>query len=400
MHSAELRGQQNPKTFRNGRELPDGRRLMPEGEQTETQLRDLLSTLSAAASGDFSARVPLAGSKGLMRQIAQKFNRVVELNEALTDELMRVERVVRREGRMTETASLRGVTGGWSHIVHSVNSLISGLVQPSTEVARVISAVADGDLTQKMAMEIDGQPVKGEFLRIGKTVNAMVDQLSSFAAEVTRVAKEVGTDGKLGGQARGKGVSGTWKDSDRQRERSRGNLTAQVRNIAKVTTAVANGDLSRKSRSTPGAKSSSSRTPSTRWSISFVVRRRGYPGRERGRHRRQTRRPGGRQGVVGRLEGSDRQRQLHGVEPDHPGPRHRQGGDRRRQRRPFAEARGGCEGRDCGARRHHQQHDRAAGLFAEQVTERCARTVGVEGKLGATGGGPGVAGTWKDLPTT
>src|SRR5689334_16892151 len=103
-------------------------------------------------------------------------------------------------------------TGSWLLIPQSVNALISGLVQPSTEVARVISAVAEGDLTQKMALEIEGQPVKGEFLRIGTTVNAMVDQLSSFAAEVTRVAREVGTDGKLGGQAQVRGVSGIWKD--------------------------------------------------------------------------------------------------------------------------------------------------------------------------------------------
>jgi methyl-accepting chemotaxis protein len=174
---------------RNGRRRSDGHRPPLEREPSDAQLGDLLAALSAAANGDFSVRVTVDGYSGVMRQVAQKFNRMAELNEALTDEITRVERVVRREGRMTETASLRGVTGGWSQIVSSVNSLISGLVQPSTEVARVISAVAHGDLTQKMAMELDGQPVKGEFLRIGRTVNAMVDQLSSFAAEVTRVAR-------------------------------------------------------------------------------------------------------------------------------------------------------------------------------------------------------------------
>jgi methyl-accepting chemotaxis protein len=192
----------------------------------------LLTALSAAANGDFSVRVAVDGYSGVMRQIAQKFNRMAELNEALTDEITRVERVVRREGRMTETASLRGVTGGWSQIVSSVNSLISGLVQPSTEVARVISLVADGDLTQKMAMELDGQPVKGEFLRIGRTVNAMASNLTGqvrniaqvtaavangdlskkITVDVTRVAREVGTVGKLGGQAQVQGVSGIWKD--------------------------------------------------------------------------------------------------------------------------------------------------------------------------------------------
>src|SRR6202040_1797500 len=119
------------------------------------------------------------------------------------------------------------------------------LVRPTTEVARVIAAVAEGDLSQKMALKIEGQPVKGEFLRIGTAVNSMVDQLSSFAAEVSRVAKEVGTDGKLGGQAEVEGVSGIWKDLTENVNFMAGNLTSQVRAIAQVTTAVANGDLSK-----------------------------------------------------------------------------------------------------------------------------------------------------------
>src|SRR5690349_8952862 len=242
---SSLAGQSSVSASHNG-QPPGSHRLPREHVPAEDPLRDLLASLTAAADGDFTARVPANDYSGVMRQIGHKFNRMVELSEALTNEIMRVERVVRREGRMTEKATLRGVGGGWSHVVNSVNSLISGLVQPSTEVARVISAVADGDLTQKMALELDGQPVKGEFLRIGRTVNAMVDQLSSFAAEVTRVAKEVGTDGKLGGQARVKGVSGIWKDLTDNVNVLAGNLTAQVRNIAKVTTAVANGDLSQK----------------------------------------------------------------------------------------------------------------------------------------------------------
>src|SRR5258708_26889622 len=147
---------------------------------------------------------------------------------------------------MTERATLLGANGGWRLILTSVNSLIGGLVQPTTEVARVISAVAEGDLSQKMALEIHGQPVKGEFLRIGTTVNVMVDQLNSFASAVTRVAREVGTEGKLGGQAEVKGVAGTWKDLTDSVNSMAGNLTPQVRNIAAVTTAVANGDLSQK----------------------------------------------------------------------------------------------------------------------------------------------------------
>src|SRR5205807_1259283 len=130
--------------------------------------------------------------------------------------------------------------------IDSINALIDDLVRPTTEVARVIVAVAEGDLSQKMALKIAGQPVKGEFLRIGTTVNAMVDQLSSFAAEVSRVAKEVGTDGKLGGQAKVKGVSGTWKDLTDNVNFMASNLTTQVRGIVKVVTAVADGDLNQK----------------------------------------------------------------------------------------------------------------------------------------------------------
>src|SRR5207244_2678874 len=136
--------------------------------------------------------------------------------------------------------------GAWEEQIDAVNGLIDDLVRPTTEVARVIDAVADGDLTQKMALEIEGQTVKGEFLRIRTTVNAMVDRLSSFADEVTRVAREVGTDGKLGGQAGVQGVSGVWKDLTGNDERRAGNLTGQVRNIAQVATAVAKGDLSQK----------------------------------------------------------------------------------------------------------------------------------------------------------
>src|SRR3712207_2696123 len=124
--------------------------------------------------------------------------------------------------------------------------MIDDLVRPTTEVARVIDAVAEGDLSQKMALKIEGQPVRGEFLRIGTTVNTMVDQLSSFADEVTRVAREVGTEGKLGGQAEVKGVSGTWRDLTENVNSMASNLTEQVRSIAHVTTAVANGDLSQK----------------------------------------------------------------------------------------------------------------------------------------------------------
>jgi HAMP domain-containing protein len=164
----------------------------------------------------------------------------------MADEIVRVGRIVGREGRMTERAHLKNATGLWATSNDSINQLIEDLARPTTEVARVITAVAEGDLAQRWRWKLRGTPVKGEFLRIGTTVNTMVDQLSTFAGEVTRVAREVGTEGILGGQAEVKGVSGTWKDLTDNVNFMASNLTTQVRGIAKVVTAVANGDLDQK----------------------------------------------------------------------------------------------------------------------------------------------------------
>jgi HAMP domain-containing protein/signal transduction histidine kinase/CheY-like chemotaxis protein len=181
-----------------------------------------------------------------MGQIASAFNDLIDMNAKTTKELARVARLVGRDGKMGERFSVPDARGSWAEKASSVNGLIEDLSRPTTEIARVIEAVAEGDLGQKMALKIEGQPVKGEFLRIGTAVNSMVDQLSSFADEVTRVAREVGTDGRLGGQAKVKGVSGTWKDLTDSVNSMASNLTSQVRNIAQVTTAVAKGDLGQK----------------------------------------------------------------------------------------------------------------------------------------------------------
>ncbi|MES2769802.1 MAG: HAMP domain-containing protein [Bdellovibrionota bacterium] len=212
---------------------------------SKEQLRQLLAVTKAVRKGDFSVRMPQL-REGLISEIGEVLNDIIEMNENMADEFARVRNTVGQEGKMTERVSMGSVKGAWSTSVDSINLLIGDLVQPTTEVARVITSVAKGDLSQKMSLEIDGRAVKGEFLRIGTTVNAMVDQLNSFASEVTRVAKEVGTEGKLGGQAEVKGVSGTWKDLTDNVNGLANNLTAQVRNIAKVTTAVAKGDLSQK----------------------------------------------------------------------------------------------------------------------------------------------------------
>jgi len=183
---------------------------------------------------------------GVSGKIADTLNDIIETKEKMVEAVTEVSRVVGREGHLTQRASVPGAAGGWSTIISSVNTLIDDLVRPTTEMARVIGAVAKGDLSQTMALEVDGHPLKGQYLRAATTANTMVEQLSSFSSEVTRVAREVGTEGKLGGQAYVPGVAGTWKDLTDSVNSMAGNLTSQVRNIAEVTTAVANGDLSKK----------------------------------------------------------------------------------------------------------------------------------------------------------
>jgi HAMP domain-containing protein/signal transduction histidine kinase/ActR/RegA family two-component response regulator len=225
--------------------LPSTSARNPVVASEKEQLREVLQMVKAIRSGDFSVRLQLENDS-LIGDIAEVLNDINDLNLNLANEFIRVGRIVGKEGKMNERVSIGSVKGAWLTNVESVNTVISDLVQPITEAARVITAVAKGDLSQQMTMEIDGLPLSGEFARIGMTVNTMVDQLNSFASEVTRVAKEVGTEGKLGGQAEVKGVSGTWKDLTDNVNVLAGNLTDQVRNIAKVTTAVAKGDLSQK----------------------------------------------------------------------------------------------------------------------------------------------------------
>src|SRR5882762_9499364 len=217
----------------------------PQTNGTDFDTGQLLSALMAFKRGDFSTRLPEDWT-GVPGKIADTFNAVIEANERMTRELERIGRVVGKEGRIAQRASIGEVINSWSDAIGSINNLIGDLVQPTSEMARVIGAVAKGDLSQTMATEIEGRPLKGEFLHTAKTVNAMVGQLGAFASEVTRVAREVGTEGKLGGQAKVKGVAGTWKDLTENVNLMASNLTSQVRNIAAVTTAVANGYLAKK----------------------------------------------------------------------------------------------------------------------------------------------------------
>jgi signal transduction histidine kinase/HAMP domain-containing protein/CheY-like chemotaxis protein len=182
---------------------------------------------------------------GTAGRVAAALNEIIESNQRLERELQRISRRVGKEGQM-KRAPLGDAGGAWASTLDAVNDLVEDLARPNAEMGKVIRAVASGDLTQTMPMEIDGRRLQGQFLETAKTVNTLVDQLRLFTSEVTRVAREVGTEGKLGGQAHVKGVGGVWKDLTDNVNLMAGNLTSQVRNIAEITTAVANGDLSKK----------------------------------------------------------------------------------------------------------------------------------------------------------
>src|SRR5246500_1462912 len=205
----------------------------------------ILAGLQTMRDGDFSVRLPGSWT-GLEGKIADTFNEIVAANEQMAQELKRVGKAVGKEGRTRERTRFHESRGAWGQIEVSVNTLVEDLLRPTAEVTRAIAAVAQGNLTQTVRLDVDGRPLEGEFLRSANIVNTMIQQLGVFTAEVIRVAREVGTDGKLGGQAQVPGVAGTWKDLTDSVNLMANNLTGQVRNIAEVATAVASGDLSRK----------------------------------------------------------------------------------------------------------------------------------------------------------
>ena len=215
------------------------------GNGVAIEPHDLLHALQAMRVGDFSVRLPgdLTGIEG---KIADTFNEIVAANQRMAEQLERVGQLVGREGKARHRVRFGMSEGAWGEMETSVNTLIDDLIWPTREVTRVISAVAQGDLLQTVRLDVDGRPLEGEFLQSASIVNTMIKQLGVFTSEVTRVAREVGTDGKLGGQAQVSEVTGVWKDLTDSVNSMASNLTAQVRNIADVTIAVANGDLSKK----------------------------------------------------------------------------------------------------------------------------------------------------------
>src|SRR6267143_296516 len=215
------------------------------GEPVSVDLSVILGALNTMRDGDFSVRLPVSWT-GLAGKVADTFNEIVAANQQMAQELKRVGQVVGKEGRTRERTRFQESRGAWGEMEVSVNTLVEDLLRPTAEVTRAIAAVAQGNLTQTVRLDVDGRPLEGEFMRSANIVNTMIQQLGVFTAEVTRVAREVGTDGKLGGQAVVPGVAGTWKDLTDSVNSMASNLTGQVRNIAEVATAVASGDLSRK----------------------------------------------------------------------------------------------------------------------------------------------------------
>jgi HAMP domain-containing protein/signal transduction histidine kinase/DNA-binding response OmpR family regulator len=372
------------------------RKTAPSGSSGTTEANVLLKTLVAFKKGNFRVRMPV-DLVGIDGKIADAINDILDLNQRMVSEFDRISRTVGKEGKIAQRASIGFTSGDWAKCFESVNSLIGDLVQPSTEVARVIGSVAKGDLSQTMSLEVDGRQLRGEFLHTARVVNTMVDQLNSFASEVTRVAREVGTEGKLGGQAVVRGVAGTWKDLTESVNSMASNLTNQVRNIAGVTTAVATGDLT--TRITVDARGEILELKNT---INTMVDQLSSFAAEVTRVAREV-------GTDGRLGGQAEVKGVAGVWKDLTDSVNSMAGNLTSQVRNIAEVTTAVAKGDLSTRITVDARGEILRLkntintmvdqlssFAAEVT-RVAREVGTEGLLGGEADVPGVAGTWKDL---
>ena len=361
----------------------------------EVDTAQLLAALRAFRRGDFSVRLPRGA--GVAGEIADAFNDVVEQNDRMTREFERLGDTVGRQGKISHRARLPAAQGSWAASVDAVNNLITDMIHPTAEMARVIGAVAKGDLSQTMDMDNEDRPLRGEFLRIGKVVNTLVGQLGSFSSEVTRVAREVGTEGKLGGQAQVKGVAGAWKDLTDNVNFMAANLTSQVRNIAEVTTAVANGDLSRKI--TVDVKGEVLELKNT---INTMVDQLNSFASEVTRVAREV-------GTEGKLGGQAQVKGVAGTWKELTDNVNLMAGNLTGQVRNIAEVTTAVARGDLSKKITVDVRGEILELkntinimvdqlnaFASEVT-RVAREVGSEGKLGGQAQVPGVAGTWKDL---
>ena len=365
---------------------------VPESDHAK---RQLLTALRAVARGDFTVKLPTSWD-GLDGDIAEAFNELVSMDARMLKEIERISTVVGHDGRLGQRAELQA-PGSWGDKLISINRLIDDLTHPIAETNRVLGAVARGDLSQQMSLETDGRPLKGEFLRSARTINAMVDQLNAFAGEVTRVAREVGSEGILGGQAHVRGVAGTWKDLTDSVNSMAGTLTNQIRNIADVTTAVANGNLSKKI--TVEARGEILQLKET---INTMVDQLNTFAAEVTRVAREV-------GSEGRLGGQADVRGVAGTWKDLTDSVNTMAGNLTNQVRNIAEVTTAVARGDLSKKITVDVRGEMAELkftvntmvdqlnaFAGEVT-RVAREVGSDGRLGGQAQVEGVAGTWKDL---
>ncbi|MEU3935749.1 HAMP domain-containing protein [Streptomyces sp. NPDC029044] len=364
-------------------------------------LNRLMAALVSMRDGNFRKRLTVSGD-GVMAEIAAVFNEVADRNLHLTGELSRVRRMVGREGKLTERLETGACEGSWATAIDNSNALVDDLVRPVSEVGRVLSAVAEGDLSPRMELRTqvpDGnsQPLRGEFLKVGRTVNNLVDQLSTFTDEVTRVASEVGTEGKLGGQARVRGMSGSWRDLTDSVNTMANRLTAQVRDIALVTTAVAKGDLSRKVTVQVAGEMLELKN-----TVNTMVDQLSAFSSEVTRVAREV-------GTEGALGGQAQVPGVAGVWKELTDSVNTMAGNLTAQVRGIAEVTTAVANGDLSRKVTVPARGEVAQLadtinqmtetlriFADEVT-RVANEVGAEGQLGGQANVPGAAGTWKDL---
>ncbi|MFF3487147.1 HAMP domain-containing protein [Streptomyces sp. NPDC002701] len=379
-------------------------RSKPRNGTTEVDtaaLNKLLAALVSMRDGNFRKRLTVSGD-GVMSEIAAVFNEVGDRNLQLTGELSRVRRMVGREGKLTERLETGACEGSWAAAIDASNALVDDLVRPVSEVGRVLSAVAEGDLSPRMelrapAVDGNGHPLRGEFLKVGRTVNNLVDQLSTFTDEVTRVASEVGTEGKLGGQARVRGMSGSWKDLTDSVNTMAYRLTAQVRDIALVTTAVAKGDLSRKVTVHVAGEMLELKN-----TVNTMVDQLSSFSSEVTRVAREV-------GTEGELGGQAQVPGVAGVWKDLTDSVNLMAGNLTAQVRGIAQVTTAVANGDLSQKVTVSARGEVAQLaetinqmtetlrtFADEVT-RVANEVGGEGRLGGQANVPGAAGTWKDL---
>ncbi|MFE9098165.1 HAMP domain-containing protein [Streptomyces sp. NPDC007264] len=364
-------------------------------------LNRLLAALVSMRDGNFRKRLTVSGD-GVMAEIAAVFNEVADRNLHLTGELARVRRMVGREGKLTERLETGASEGSWAAAIDASNALVDDLVRPVSEVGRVLTAVAEGDLSPRMELRTagpdgTGHPLRGEFLKVARTVNNLVDQLSTFTDEVTRVASEVGTEGKLGGQARVRGMSGSWKDLTDSVNTMAYRLTAQVRDIALVTTAVAKGDLSRKVTVHVAGEMLELKN-----TVNTMVDQLSSFSSEVTRVAREV-------GTEGELGGQAQVPGVAGVWKDLTDSVNLMAGNLTAQVRGIAQVTTAVANGDLSQKVTVSARGEVAQLadtinqmtetlrtFADEVT-RVANEVGAEGRLGGQANVPGAAGTWKDL---